>query len=118
MLALGLSAGCKGTDNNVKNGENPERDLSVVFKGPVQAILLTTEYGEGEPGFTEYKFDEKGKLVSEEEIYPFGEEGDSELLESLKDATRNRSGDPEKTISTALITRNTPPKDGSQRLNT
>ncbi|MBR0499782.1 MAG: hypothetical protein IJJ72_02165 [Bacteroidales bacterium] len=85
VLALGLSAGCKGTDNNVKNGENPERDLSVVFKGPVQAILLTTEYGEGEPGFTEYKFDEKGKLVSEEEIYPFGEEGDSELLESLSE---------------------------------
>ena len=64
MLALCLSAGCKGTDSSVNDGENPEKDLSVIFTGPVKSIFLTTEYGEGEPGYIEYLFDEKGKMLS------------------------------------------------------
>ena len=85
VLALGLSAGCKNTDNVTPRGENPEaQDLSTVFKGPAKSIFVTTLYGEGEPYYQEYQFDEKGKLVSKKEYSPFEEEGDG-LNEALSE---------------------------------
>ena len=87
VLALGMSAGCKNTDNvTVKSGEISEQDLAAVFTGPVKTILVTTNYGEGEPGWYEYQFDEKGKLVSEKDIDPYGEGfEDTDLIEKLSE---------------------------------
>ena len=86
VLALSMSAGCnKNPDTTNKGGETSEQDLAVLFKGPVKTLLVTTYYGEGEPGVTEYQFDEKGKLVSEQEIDPFHEGEGEDLIESLSE---------------------------------
>ena len=87
VLALSMSAGCnKNPDTTVTGGEKSEQDLAALFTGPVKTILLTTDYGEGEPAFYEYQFDQKGKLISEKDIDPFAEEReDSDLIEALSE---------------------------------
>ena len=90
VLALGLSAGCKHTDNNgaivnnTTDGETLVEDLSIAFKGPVESMLVTTDYKEDVPYTVKYTFDQKGKLISKEE-YGVDEEFVDDLVEELSE---------------------------------
>ena len=85
VLALGLSAGCTKDVPNTSRGGDLQEVASIVFKGPVKTIHLTTVYQEGEPFTTVYEFDQKGNLVSEKVINDYEEEGDYGIIESLSE---------------------------------
>ena len=88
LLMIG-AAGCTG--KGTANGEvdSPAAVGFSDFKGPVQTIKVTHFYGEGEPSTTIYHFDEKGKLVGQEEEYLGDYDSEYELIESLSEKDAN-----------------------------
>ena len=87
LLMIG-AAGCTG--KGTANGEvdSPAAVGFSDFKGPVKTIKVTHYYGEGEPSSTVYHYDEKGKLVGQDEEFSEEYESEYERIESLclKDA--------------------------------
>ncbi|MBR1538083.1 MAG: hypothetical protein IJ636_01100 [Bacteroidales bacterium] len=80
VILLMIGAGCthsqaKGGDSNVASS-----DYNTGLKGPVKTVTVTEYYGEGEPGITVYEYDEKGKIISQEDLW---EEPEESIVESL-----------------------------------
>lgn len=80
VICLMIGVSCTGGKTQQPQGGDSQV-ASTDVKGPVKTMTVMTLYGEGEPGITQYEFDEKGKLISEKEIMEYEEdEGINEAL--------------------------------------